>query len=112
MVESKIIQKLNKSGIKAYGERPQKPPSQYVIVEKTGSSTLNYVTKHTLAVQSIAPTLAMASKLNDAVKAVLIDAEISGISAIDLLNDYNYTNTTAKEYRYQAVFQVVSLLED
>ncbi|MDD6371318.1 MAG: hypothetical protein PUG34_02275 [Eubacteriales bacterium] len=106
--ENEIRKLLNSSGIKAYMERPENVPDEYCIVERTGSTSRNWITTCTIAVQSIAPRLADAAALNDHMKRILLQAEIDGITSIKLVSDYNFTNMAAKQYRYQAVFSVVS----
>lgn len=108
IVENEIRKLLISNGIEAYMERPEEAPEEYCIVERTGSTSRNWVTTCTIAVQSIAQRLADAAVLNDRVKRLLLFAEIDGIASIKLVSDYNFTNMAAKQYRYQAVFSVVS----
>ena len=104
MVEEEIVKLLNANGVKAFMERPQKAMSEYVIVEKTGSTSSDWLTTSTLAVQSVSASLAKAAKLNEKIKKIMLQADIKSISAIRLVNDYNFTNTATKQYRYQAVY--------
>jgi len=108
MVETEIIKLLNKEGIKAYMERPKIVPEEYVIIEKTGSSSKDWITTSTIAIKSHAKSLLKAAKLNERVKKIMIYAGVTELSSIRLINDYNFTNTATKEYRYQAVFSVVT----
>ncbi|QRG86373.1 hypothetical protein [Bulleidia sp. zg-1006] len=108
MVELEIIKLLNSEGIKAYMERPKNVPEEYVIVEKTGTSSKDWITVSTIAVKSHAKSLLKAVQLNEKVKKVMLCANKIGISSILLINDYNFTNIETKEYRYQAVFSVVT----
>lgn len=108
IAETKIIELLLNSGIDTYMERPKDAPEEYCIVERTGSSSSNYVTTATIAVQSISGSLAKAAKLNEKVKKIILTSDIEGISSIKLMSDYNFTNTAAKQYRYQAVYSVVT----
>lgn len=88
-------------------EVPEDPPKMYVLIEKTGSSRLNYINRATFAVQSIAPSLYEAASLNETVKEamdMLITLDDIGRSALN--SDYNYTDTSTKNYRYQAVYEV------
>ena len=106
MVESEIIKLLNSKGIKAYMERPKDAPDEYVIVEKTGTSSKDWVTTSTIAIKSHA--LLKAAQLNEKIKKIMVYADVRGLSSIRLINDYNFTNIATKEYRYQAVFTVVT----
>ena len=49
-------------------EMPEHPPDALVLVEKTGSSETDHIRRATLAVQSYAPSLAEAARLNEQVK--------------------------------------------
>lgn len=109
MIEKTIIDYFNqKSGIpKAYMMRPEKAPTRYVLIEKTGSQRQNHINTSTFAFQSYGPTLLDAATLNEQVKeAVEGMIELDEISAIRFNSDYNFTNTADKQPRYQAVFNI------
>lgn len=108
MVESEIIKLLNSKGIKSYMERPKDAPDEYVIVEKTGTASKDWVTTSTIAIKSHATSLLKAAQLNEKIKKIMVYASVRGLSSIRLINDYNFTNISTKEYRYQAVFSVVT----
>lgn len=108
MIEKTILDYLNNTlSVPAYMEVPMKAPGSYVLIEKTGSSEFNHVKEATLAVQSIAPTLYEAATLNETVKAVM-DGSISlaAVARARCNSDYNFTDTTTKSYRYQAVYDI------
>lgn len=111
MVEKTILDYL--SGVldvPVYMERPPEEPKSYVLIEKTGSSAENYIESATLAVQSYAASMYDAAALNERVKAAMEGSiERPDISRCDCNSDYNYTDTTKKKYRYQAVFDIVYL---
>ena len=89
-------------------EMPEHLPDAFVLAEKTGSSETNYIRRATLAVQSYAPSLAEAAALNEQVKEQLErmpDGE--PVFAVRIISDYNYTDTSSKRYRYQAVVEVI-----
>lgn len=80
----------------------------YVVFERTGSSETNFITNATIAVQSYGKSLFMAAELNEKVKQAMDSAvELDAISRSKLNTDYNYTDTTKKKYRYQAVYDLV-----
>ena len=82
-------------------------PESYVLFEKTGSGENNLISSSTYAFQSYAPTLYEAALLNAELKEALKDLiKLDEISKIKLNSDFNYTDTTTKEYRYQAVFDI------
>ncbi len=88
---------------------------EFALIEKTGSSRENYINKAQFAIQSYSDTLYGAMSLNEAVKDAMIGngVDTHGITAstdiakCSLNSDYNYTDTTTKRYRYQAVFDLV-----
>lgn len=89
-------------------EVPEQPtPKRYVVIEKTGSSTINHIPTANIAVQSCATTLLDAATLNEKVKAAMENiVTLSAIGACRLDTDYNFTDTSTKTYRYQAVFRI------
>lgn len=88
-------------------EVPDKPPDPYIVVEKTGGSEVHFLYSAMIAVQSIAGTLYESAALNERVKEVMRDiAFYTDVAKCSLNSDYNYTDTTTKRYRYQAVFHL------
>lgn len=88
-------------------EKPSGNPKKYVLVEKTGSSCENGIWKASIAIQSYDESLYKAAMLNEQVIAAMYDiTALDNVSKCDLDSDYNFTNTTTKEYRYQAVFDI------
>lgn len=109
MIEPTIIAYLAEAlGLPVSGAVSSNPPDTFVTVEKTGGRRANRIDAATLAVQSWAPTIEQAAALNDRVKAAMeAIVQLDSISSCDLDTDYNYTDTTRKRCRYQAVFDVV-----
>ena len=88
-------------------EMPEHPPDALVLVEKTGSET-DHIRRATLAVQSYAPSLAEAARLNEQVKEQLGRMPAAEqVFAVRVVSDYNDTDTNTKRYRYQAVVEAV-----
>ena len=76
--------------------------------EKTGSSREERIDRAMLAIQSYAPSMYEAARLNERVKVAMDSAaELDAVSASRLNSDYNFTDTTTKRYRYQAVYDLV-----
>ena len=98
--------------VPVYTEEPTEDLTDYVLIEKAGSSESNHVPTATLAFQSYGASLYDAALRNIQVKTIVSNAdELDQISAVKLNSDYNFTDTTTKKYRYQALF-VVTYLED
>lgn len=97
--------------VPVYMDLPKEHPKTYVLVEKTGSSSENWVNHATFAVQSVSDRLANAMLLNETVKEVMLSmAELPEISRVSLNSDYNFTDTEKKMPRYQAVYDLVFLM--
>lgn len=111
MVEETIINYLSKTlDVPVHMERPKNEPISYVLIEKTGSNTTNHIESATLAIQSYAASMYDAATLNCRVKAAMNSSvQLPEISRCDCNSDYNYTDTTKKKYRYQAIFDIVYL---
>ena len=110
MIEEIVRDFLNRIvSYPVYMEIPKSSPSQFYIVEKTGSSESNHISSSTITIQSYADTLFKAAEMNADLKEVMLNQliELNDISSVKLNGDYNYTDTTTKRYRYQAVFDIV-----
>ena len=110
MIEKTILTYLmNTVQHPIYMEKPKSPePDKYYLMEKTGSGQQDMLFNSTIAIQSIAPTMYEAAELNEDAKAAMHNAIIlNGITRVRLNSDYNYTDTQTKQYRYQAVFDIV-----
>lgn len=89
-------------------EIPAAPPVSFAVIEKTGSGEENKIFSATVAVQSYGPTLWDAASLNEEVKAAMEQLDtLPEVCRCDLNSDYNFTDTSSKKYRYQAVFDIV-----
>lgn len=112
MIELTVYNFLNNSediAAPVYMEVPSTHPASYYIVEKTGSSMSNHIYSSTLAIKSYGGSLYEAASLNEILKNVMLNdlLEDDSIASVELNSDYNYTDTTTKQYRYQAVFDIV-----
>lgn len=108
MIEIIIKQYLDSHlSVPSFLEYPETPLPRFVIFEKTGSGKSNHLPSSTFAFQSYAESMYESAELNDEVKEVVENMiELDEIRSIKLNSDYNFTDTTTKEYRYQAVFDI------
>ena len=108
MIEKIVLEFLNKRlETPVLMEQPVEKIQEYVLIEKTGSSESDCINNATIVVQSYGSTLYKAAALNEAVKAEMKQfITIRGISRAKLNTDYNFTDTTKKKYRYQAVYDI------
>lgn len=109
MIEEKVREYLeDKLDIPVRMEEEPGLPEEYVLIEKTGSGEEKHIASATLAIQSYSGSLYGAAILNEKVKEAMKKiVEMDDISKCQLNSDYNYTNTTRKKYRYQAVYDMV-----
>ena len=90
----------------ALPEKPKRPYDKAVFVEKTGGRG-QFIIESTFAIQSYAQSLYETIALNDEViEAMYGLMELNCIVDVKLNSNYNFTDTTTKEYRYQAVFDI------
>ncbi|MBR3097490.1 MAG: hypothetical protein IKH17_06375 [Bacteroidales bacterium] len=108
MIELTVLNYLaEQMSVPVYMEMPAEMPDSFVLVEKTGSGRDNRIDRATIAIQSYAPTLYEAAALNDAVKEAMDGmAYAENVFMAKLNSDYNYTDTSVKRYRYQAVYDM------
>ena len=80
---------------------------EYVPIGKSGSSRFDFTNTATFFIQSYSSSKYKASLLNEKVKDVMYDLiELDEITSLHLNSDYDYTDTTIKKYRYQALFDI------
>ena len=108
MIEIIIKQYLDSHlSVPCHLEKPITPPQRYVVFEKTSSGKSNHLPSSTFTFQSYAESMYESALLNEEVKEVIESMiELDEIRSIKLNSDYNFTDTTTKEYRYQAVFDI------
>lgn len=111
MIEETLLNYLAQelAPVPVYMETPEDIPEKYYMIEKTGSGETNFIRRATFALQSISSnSLYEAAQMNENLKAamrgIIYGADISKAA---LNSDYNFTNTATKQYRYQAVYDLV-----
>lgn len=116
MIELTVLNYLkNVLPVPVFMEMPKDISGEFVLIEKTGSSTENKINNAVFAIQSYSTSLYGAALLNtevigamigDGVESfgIIVDADIS---RCDLNSDYNFPDLTNKKHRYQAVFDLV-----
>jgi hypothetical protein len=108
MIEKIILDYLNDVlDYPCYMEKPENAPDDFILIERTSGSSENYIQSATFAVQSYSTSLYGAAALNEkAVEAMEGLIELNSISKSKKETDYNFTDTSKKGYRYQAVFDI------
>ena len=108
MIEKIILDYLQEAlSVPVYMEQPIQKPESYVLLEKTGSARDDFISTATVAIQSYAKSLHEAAKLNEVVKEKMDNiVTLDAVMGARLNTDYNFTDTEAKRYRYQAVYDL------
>lgn len=92
-------------------EVPKNPSQRMIILKKTGGTRRNLIQSSIFAIQSYAPTKYEAAEINEVVKRLMLDGNdgivtLNNIVSVSLNSDYDFTDTSSKRYRYQAVFDI------
>ena len=107
MIETLLIDYLSEHLEVFVGMEAPEQTTNYVLIDKTGSSRNNHIITSSFAIQSYGATLYDALLLNNEVTEVMEGLiELNQITRVELETDYNYTNTATKQYRWQAVYNI------
>lgn len=111
MIEKIIYDYLNSLDelpVAVYTEVPETRPSRFYLIERTGEIITDRIQTATIAIKSHGDSLYDAIDLNNKVVTAMLNGLITldSISGVKLNSAYNFTDTTTKTYRYQAVFVV------
>lgn len=111
MIEKTILDFLkSKLDMPVFLEVPKAPPDAFVLLERTAGGERDHIYTATFAIQSYDVSLLKAAELNDRVKKAMRELTLlDDVSRCHLNSDYNFTETSTKRYRYQAVFEIVYL---
>ena len=110
MIEPYLIYFIcSRTDLPVFAEEPEDSYqyTDYVVIEKTASRTVNTLQEATIAIQSYGRSLYDAmtnsSKVREAMETLSHEPEISGAH---LESEYNFTDPTTKRYRYQVVYRI------
>ena len=108
MIEQSLIEHLEAClVVSAYAEQPGTVDGRYIVLERTGGTARCGIRHATIAVQSYADSMTDAAQLcNEVIEAMERLTEYNDVSACSLTNYYNFTDTSQRKYRYQAVFEI------
>lgn len=110
MIEEKISSYLRcMLDIEVGMQQPDEETGKYIIIEKTGSSTQNFITTASIVIKSYADSKYDVAQLNEKIKDVMLYQliEDDDISSVKFVTDYPYPDTAIKKERYQALFEIV-----
>ena len=95
--------------IPIYFEVPKVMPEQFYVLEKTGSNLDEHLWHSTFAVKSYSSSLYGAASLSEDVRDTILEEFVleDSVAKVSLNSEYNFTDTSEKKYRYQAVFDII-----
>lgn len=107
MILTDLLQYLNAHlTVEAYAEAPEEL-TDYVLLEQTASRRSNHIITTTIAIQSYGRSLLDAMNLNAEVETAMDGfLTLDNVTRVELETDYNFTDTTTKQYRWQAVYNI------
>jgi hypothetical protein len=114
MIEERLLEYLSKKlDVPVYLEERDPLPVSYVTIENTGGAQGKFLQHTMVSVKTYGPSLYEAADLAKDVRTWMLDfANEQNISACDLnAGPYNFTDTSTKRYRYQAVYDI-TYMED
>ncbi len=108
MIEIVLLRYLEReTGLPVSMEVPEKPPEEFITLEKTGGGEKDHIQTAMFAIRSYGGSLLRAAEINEQVKtAMKAMPEKTEVFRAELNGDYNYTDTRTKRYRYQAVYDI------
>lgn len=109
MIEKTLLDYLNENlDDPVFMEYPiENTPERFYVLEKTGGNRLEHIAYATFALQSYGGTLYSSAAMNLVAINTMLDAVLlDSVSSVSLNSDYNFTDTTRKRERYQAVFDI------
>ena len=108
MIEETIRNFLMESIPKpVYIDVPANPPAERIVIERTGGGMEEHIRNAQIAIQCYAETRYKAAELHELVMWAMPSLiELDSVSACYLNAEYDFTDTSTKEYRYQSVFDI------
>ena len=99
---------LTRMSVPVYIDVPAEPPESYVSIERTGGSESEHIRYATIAIQSYGGRRLAAAELHESVMSAMKDLiTLNSVSACNINSEYDFTDTTTKKYRYQALYNIV-----
>ena len=113
MIEKILLDYLNDAlSVSELAEAPEpkrdEPKRDYVLIERIGGDENDGIKHAAIAIQSCSTvSLFRAIQINtEVISAMERMPEQTQVYSAHLTNNYNFTNTKTKTYRYQAVFDI------
>lgn len=112
MITETVIQYLaDRINVGVYAEKPRTNETRYIVIEKTAGSRKNMLQQDTVAIQSYAQSMLEVDRLNEEVKEAMDEMnQMKKISASRYQTDYNFTDISTMEYRYQCIYVITHVV--
>lgn len=109
MIEKIVLDYLNNAlEYPTYTQEQNNGEEYFYLIQKVGSSVDNKIDTSMIAVQSYAPSRYEAAEMSYAMIEAMDDIiQLDEIGKCKKNSDYDYTDTSKKRYRYQALFEIV-----
>ena len=109
MIEKIVLDYLNNAlEYPTYTQEQNNGEEYFYLIQKVGSSVDNKIDTSMVAIQSYAPSRFEAAEMNYAMIEAMNDIiQLDEIGKCKKNSDYDYTDTSKKRYRYQALFEIV-----
>ena len=109
MIEKIVLDYLNNAlEYPTYTQEQNNGEEYFYLIQKVGSSVDNKIDTSMVAVQSYAPSRYEAAEMSYAMIEAMDDIiQLDEIGKCKKNSDYDYTDTSKKRYRYQALFEIV-----
>ena len=109
MIEKIVLDYLNNAlEYPTYTQEQNNGEKYFYLIQKVGSSVDNKIDTSMVAIQSYAPSRFEAAEMNYAMIEAMDDiVALGSIGKCKKNSDYDYTDTSKKRYRYQALFEIV-----
>lgn len=108
IIEAVVIEFLkDKLDVPVVAETPNTEPDSYVRIERVGRKKQNFLITDSIAFQSYGTTMYNAAALDEKVQSLVFDlAKSTEVSGVHLASNYNATDISKKNYRYQCIFDI------
>ena len=99
--------------IPVYMEQPKTAPEEWVLIELADSGLTNQISAATMFIRCNAQSMYAAAALSEIVKDLMLDAvKIDAISAVKIGGERSGIDTTNRIYQYDLTFNIFFYKED
>ena len=94
--------------VPVYIDVPSEPPDSYISIERTSGGENEHIRTATIAIQSYGATKLGAATTHENVLTKMKGLiTLDAVSSCKINSEYDFTDMDTKQYRYQAVYNIV-----